>query len=206
VENFRIKFENTIFSKTWGSSHGSLENRYIKNLIPSPDLNRNRNPFRIFSKTLCAVYREISWNRRGAPREVPSLVYMANFNLYTLIHLRTKTKCKCTFCSTKQSVRKHFTSESYSERWSSVQIHKVHLEKIRNMSRKWYLFFLHVTKLIAWIMKTCMKCGGAFENVPSIYTVCESNNKFNWRSLPYNNRHSRLARDSSKSKNLSIDG
>jgi hypothetical protein len=60
VENFRIKFENTIFSKTWGSSHGSLENRYIKNLIPSPDLNRNRNPFRIFTKTLCAVYREIS--------------------------------------------------------------------------------------------------------------------------------------------------
>jgi hypothetical protein len=56
---FQVKFlKYDFFQKPRLSLQGSLENRYIKKLITSPNHYRNPNSFRIFPRILCTICRQ----------------------------------------------------------------------------------------------------------------------------------------------------
>ena len=76
----QIKIRKYDFFETCRLLQGSLEYRHIKNWIASPNLNKNPNPFRVFTRTLCTIYRQkIIEIGRGHverfPGQLPSSVY-----------------------------------------------------------------------------------------------------------------------------------
>jgi len=55
---FPIKIRKYNFFETWGPVQGSLEKRHIENFIATTSLNMNPIPCRIFTRTLCTIYRQ----------------------------------------------------------------------------------------------------------------------------------------------------